>query len=117
MRYSFLFLAVLLSARASAHCDFICSGNTEFEQTSFSGVLMFLSTLASLGATFEPSKSSSNNDLTFSAHEIESARYYLASQGKIEDSYFFAATEKYKNTYPNNQLSNLSIAALISGSG
>ena len=50
MRYSFLFLAVLLSTRASAHCDFICSGNTEFEQTSFSGVLKFSINISQFGS-------------------------------------------------------------------
>lgn len=100
------------SAKAYAHCDFVCSGEeSPWQITQFTGFGLATTILSPLTATQEMS---GLNKRVYSAQEVEAAQLYLASDGMLAVVYFTSALSRFRQETPDVRLNDLAVAALIS---
>ncbi|WPN56001.1 DUF2388 domain-containing protein [Pseudomonas sp. P9_31] len=100
------------SAKAYAHCDFMCFGEeSPWQITQFTGFGLATTVLSPFTATQEMS---GLNKRVYSVQEVEAAQFYLASEGMLEAAYFTSALKRFRQETPDALLNDLAVAALIS---
>jgi hypothetical protein len=100
------------SAKAYAHCDFVCFGEeSPWQITQFTGFGLATTVLSPFTATQEVS---GLNKRVYSAQEVEAAQLYLASDGMLEAAYFTSALNRFRQEIPEAGINDLEVAALIS---
>jgi hypothetical protein len=101
---------LLMPHTAQAQCVIFCGGEP-LESTQATGLSLWLTS----ATTVETSHGSTERTKkTFTAREKESARYYIASDGAIEDVHFTSAMSRLNEETPNTGLSKADVAMLIS---
>jgi uncharacterized protein (TIGR02448 family) len=117
-RYVALMLTTFAPMIGFAHCDGLCFPDTETPAQStqlaaFTSLFVLLSPITFSSDKTEESKHSSENKLVYSVQELESAHFYFASGGEIEDAYFTSALNRFRRATPDTELSDIAIAELI----
>ncbi|WP_268800226.1 hypothetical protein [Pseudomonas huanghezhanensis] len=104
---------MLMPHTAQAQCIIFCGFNTEepLESTQVTGLYLWVTSATTVGTSQGSTESTKK---TFTAREKESARYYIASDGAIEDVHFTSAMSRLNEEAPNTGLSKVDVAMLIS---
>jgi hypothetical protein len=106
----------LMPNTAHAQCIIFCGVSREgaHEFTQATGTTSLLSVLSPVTTT---EGSTEDMKRTFTQQERESARFYVASDGAIEDVHFTSAMRQFGDEEDESRLSKMDIAMLISSQG